>query len=458
MTHFKPTPSAVRDNILFSLSLLFSLFAAFGAVLGKQWLIYYTSVNPGISDKKEAEDRQAKINGAATWQLQLILEMLLPTLLQVSLSLFIIGMIDFFYTTYPILGIWNSSLATLATLLFFVTIILAVIYPRCPYQSPLSVIAWPAMRRGLPQTLPLWYTFDFPDEHFKYLPIPRGWPRLNAWRWGDFVAKWSTPSISTDDLVRQCVSFTFKKTDEPTNVLPAALIIPSLTSKEASQELASDSGTLLLNLFQQTVSQLDREALAGCEPDTLTNAALFSRALLHFYVSGSSIPGLEWPAWWSGLSWSLSSLGVQNAEVDYLKTVTGSYDYSIPLAANTPPPAVYLAAALTRFAELLQIADNKASARPAAQSFIELAVAALFQGAPWASLSMTIAGLQYIRGISKDLASWECWGWYYDSVPPKELLGVSPSHNLIEEKGMIWEKYTTFSYRSVTFRWKWTRF
>ncbi|KAG2147484.1 uncharacterized protein EDB93DRAFT_1226688 [Suillus bovinus] len=69
-------------------SLSMSLLAAFGAVLGKQWLGYYKSNRYGRGSQEErGKRRQEKFDGLVTWYFDAVVQSF-PILLQISLFLF----------------------------------------------------------------------------------------------------------------------------------------------------------------------------------------------------------------------------------------------------------------------------------------------------------------------------------------------------------------------------------
>ena len=79
--------SAAWMQTLSYASLALSLLAAFGAVLGKQWLNSYKAARVPGSLEERGEKRQKKLDGMECWRLQTILKSFL-VLLQISLFLF----------------------------------------------------------------------------------------------------------------------------------------------------------------------------------------------------------------------------------------------------------------------------------------------------------------------------------------------------------------------------------
>ncbi|KAG8941901.1 hypothetical protein FRC03_003862, partial [Tulasnella sp. 419] len=130
-------PSAVHINSFFFSSLSLSLSAAFGAVTAKQWLTEYTNVGAMTALHKQGRKRQEKYQGLKTWHLRLVIAVL-PMLLQFSLLLFLIGVVDFLWE-------WDRRVATLQLALscaglavYGFTIFIGIRYPSSPFQTPVS--------------------------------------------------------------------------------------------------------------------------------------------------------------------------------------------------------------------------------------------------------------------------------------------------------------------------------
>ncbi|KAG2118086.1 uncharacterized protein F5147DRAFT_256990 [Suillus discolor] len=111
-------------------ALSLDLLAAFGAVLGKQWLSHYKSTARG-------KDRQEKLDGLEAWHFHAVLLSFLM-LLQISFFIFGIALSAF---------VWNQQGATaiavivvMAFGLFFCLFIIvaSLKFPQCPFQTFIS--------------------------------------------------------------------------------------------------------------------------------------------------------------------------------------------------------------------------------------------------------------------------------------------------------------------------------
>ncbi|KAG2151279.1 uncharacterized protein EDB93DRAFT_310138, partial [Suillus bovinus] len=89
---WSPSAAAVRIQMIAYASLSMSLLAAFGAVLGKQWLGYYRSHKYGRGSlEDQGRRRQEKFDGLVTWHFDAVVQFF-TVLLQISLLLFEIAL------------------------------------------------------------------------------------------------------------------------------------------------------------------------------------------------------------------------------------------------------------------------------------------------------------------------------------------------------------------------------
>ncbi|KAG2138580.1 uncharacterized protein EDB93DRAFT_1090530, partial [Suillus bovinus] len=121
-------------------SLSMSLLAAFGAVLGKQWLGYYKSNRYGRGSQEErGKRRQEKFDGLVTWYFDAVVQSF-PVLLQISLLLFGIALSANIWYEQPSLA-WVIIATTIFGFLFYsLTVMACLISPACPFQTPISTM------------------------------------------------------------------------------------------------------------------------------------------------------------------------------------------------------------------------------------------------------------------------------------------------------------------------------
>ncbi|KAG9031611.1 hypothetical protein FRB95_002478, partial [Tulasnella sp. JGI-2019a] len=121
---FTPATSSIRMNACFAASLVTSLLAAFGAVIAKEWLLHYFQTGQVGELEKQCRRRQKKFQGARRWHLQTVVE-LLPTLLQISLLAFFVGLVDFFLSLNTAIAAVVIGLSGLAFLAYCYTTVVA---------------------------------------------------------------------------------------------------------------------------------------------------------------------------------------------------------------------------------------------------------------------------------------------------------------------------------------------
>jgi len=133
---FTPMSADVWINSLWFVSLILSLLTAFLGVLAKQWLYQYVAVTSG-SPRARALVRQARSMGLNDWHVPALIGFL-PTILHLSLALFLVGLVILLHPILPsiaYLGI--ASVGTVYTA-YIISNILPVLYPRCPYRTALT--------------------------------------------------------------------------------------------------------------------------------------------------------------------------------------------------------------------------------------------------------------------------------------------------------------------------------
>ncbi|KAG1834898.1 hypothetical protein EV424DRAFT_532044 [Suillus variegatus] len=152
-----------------------SLLAAFGAVLGKQWLGYYKSNRYGRgSEEERGKRRQEKFDGLVTWYFDAVVQSF-PVLLQISLLLFGIALgANMWYDQLSIACVIIAT--TVFGFLFYSLMMACLISPACPFQTPTST-----MLRMLRIDRVLRLVFKRTSSYFQQLTKSlHGWTRLSA--------------------------------------------------------------------------------------------------------------------------------------------------------------------------------------------------------------------------------------------------------------------------------------
>ena len=133
-----PPPEIVTVQSLLYASLVTSLFAAFLAMLGKQWVNRFLR-NHGGSAADKSRDRQRKLDGLKEWHFHLTIESL-PVMLQFALLLLGCALSQYLWmTNRTVSGIIVTG--TLIGVASYISLTLAATFHyNCPYQTPPSII------------------------------------------------------------------------------------------------------------------------------------------------------------------------------------------------------------------------------------------------------------------------------------------------------------------------------
>ena len=129
----KPS-SAIRINVLWFSSLIFSLAAALIGILVKQWLRDYLS-SVASSPRENTRVRQFRYQGLVGWHIPEVIA-ILPILLQIALASFFVGLLDLLWTLDQIVAGVVTVFATASLLFLIITTILPAIFEDSPHRSP----------------------------------------------------------------------------------------------------------------------------------------------------------------------------------------------------------------------------------------------------------------------------------------------------------------------------------
>ena len=130
-----PPHSIVQVQAILFASLATSLFSAFLAMLGKQWLNRYESTDVRGSAVERSQNRQRKLDGIVAWYFDYVME-LLPLMLQVALLLLGCALSRYLWeidltVASVVLGVTSFGM------IFYLSITMAgAARESCPYQTP----------------------------------------------------------------------------------------------------------------------------------------------------------------------------------------------------------------------------------------------------------------------------------------------------------------------------------
>ena len=134
-----PPPDIVTVQSLLYASLTTSLFAAFVAMLGKQWVNRYLR-NRGGSAAEKSRDRQRKLDGFEKWHFRLVIESL-PVMLQLALLLLGCALSRYLWTISRTVAGVIVAVTLFGVTSYIIITLAAILYYNCPYQTPPSIVA-----------------------------------------------------------------------------------------------------------------------------------------------------------------------------------------------------------------------------------------------------------------------------------------------------------------------------
>jgi hypothetical protein len=189
-SHFQAQRSDVRVNICWFVSLLFSLVVALFGIFLKQWMRTYMKWTDVTPDQEAVAICQLRYRGLETWRLGAILTVL-PTLLQLSVILFLSGLLLFLWHLDKMVAHVMAVLLVITFFLVATVTVLPAVFKSCPFWSPLSEILavpfWPVVHYAEVVGIAVWV---FIRSGLKYSP--------GSWRWEELAYRWrNCPKITS---------------------------------------------------------------------------------------------------------------------------------------------------------------------------------------------------------------------------------------------------------------------
>jgi hypothetical protein len=181
-SQFQAQLADVHVNGLWFVSLLLSLAVALFGIFLKQWMRTYIRWTDATPDRRAVALRQIRYRSLVTWRLAAILT-LLPTLLQLSVILFLSGLLVFLWHLNRTVA---DAMLVLSSIVFFVIAIVTVlptISRLCPFRSPVSEIL----------AINSWFVVDFAEYSSIFVATFIQSGRLfspRSWHWVAFAEEW----------------------------------------------------------------------------------------------------------------------------------------------------------------------------------------------------------------------------------------------------------------------------
>ena len=174
-----PPHTVVQVQAMLYASLAASLFSAFLAMLGKQWLNRYASIDMWGSAIERSQNRQRKLDGVVTWYFDYVLESL-PLMLQFALLLLGCALSHYLGDINPTLALVVLSITSFGIASYIFFIIAGAASASCPYQIPilrhipplaLSALRLASSRSKVIVGVALWWNFDLKNLRCSIAPI-----------------------------------------------------------------------------------------------------------------------------------------------------------------------------------------------------------------------------------------------------------------------------------------------
>ncbi|KIO30413.1 hypothetical protein M407DRAFT_20480 [Tulasnella calospora MUT 4182] len=316
---FSPPAAIYPVNILFAVSLACALMSSFLAVLGQQWLVYYRKRSGGSAAHQRKEQLRRQL-GAQRWRLELVLDDILPGLLQVGLAIFCISFILYLRT---LSGSMSSVVAAIVGTALAITVGAAVCATwdrMCPYQSPLSHLFCWTMDRLKPVPVAFVWLFIFLKAYlYEFLGTRSRAEQLtdagessspnestlqseesqkNSWNLAQEITSRGLTRVvrkeeTDNDLIVASVKRVILTSEHPTALIHAATNICAIDNKESLKQLLNDAefSARLYDLFSESRGSLPTQLLPM--PAAATKA--FATAILHLALSVGTIMDLVPP-------------------------------------------------------------------------------------------------------------------------------------------------------------------
>jgi hypothetical protein len=130
-----PPRAIVQVQAILFASLAVSLFSAILAMLGKQWLNRYESIDRRGSAVERSHNRQRKLDGVIVWYFEHVMESL-PLMLQAGLLLLGCALSRYLWETNIIVASVVLIVTSFGAIFYLFILIAGTTSESCPYQTP----------------------------------------------------------------------------------------------------------------------------------------------------------------------------------------------------------------------------------------------------------------------------------------------------------------------------------
>ena len=130
-----PPQTIIQVQSLLYASLITSFLSAFIAMLGKQWLNRYDSVDVRGSAIERSQNRQRKLDGIVAWYFSYVMESL-PLMLQAALLLLGCALSKYLWEIDTTVASVVIGLTSFGVLFYLFVVVAGASSTSCPYQTP----------------------------------------------------------------------------------------------------------------------------------------------------------------------------------------------------------------------------------------------------------------------------------------------------------------------------------
>jgi hypothetical protein len=130
-----PPRTIVQVQAILFASFVASLFSAFLAMLGKQWLNRYASTDMRGTAIDRSQNRQRKLDGIITWYFDYVMESL-PLMLQVALLLLCCALSLYLWEINVTVASVVISITSFGLIIYIFIVAAGAASESCPYQTP----------------------------------------------------------------------------------------------------------------------------------------------------------------------------------------------------------------------------------------------------------------------------------------------------------------------------------
>ncbi|KAI0304239.1 hypothetical protein BC826DRAFT_218504 [Russula brevipes] len=252
---FSPGASMIWVNAMWLMSLVLSITSALFATLQQQWARRYVEIPQIPSDPNDrARVRSFLFLGIRKYKMRLAIETA-PTLLHLSVFLFFVGLVIFFFTIHKTVAIIVTISVGLFAFAYLTLTILPCIKHNCPYRTPMSNIWW-YITHGFLSFAAVCFRWLLRHLHDRIVPYSLGEVTSPRQR---FLVGWSNTFDNAAEKHGQHLKNGFRK-----SIVQGALEAPDTVDVEAlawwlkRPALAEESKTqdFLARIPGQTVVQL----------------------------------------------------------------------------------------------------------------------------------------------------------------------------------------------------------